>query len=213
MPQLTSRWTTLWAVIGMALAAPGPAKAQVTLEVRGGLNVPTFDIADAAKAGPSFGAGLHVQVADRVWLMGDADFGFHPGADQPAGVSGPDVDVYHYMGKLGYQVYGSSNGKVSLILNAGAGAMTFKIDGSSSFTYPAINVGAKLIFDLGSKVSFVVSPQGDIAFSKQDERWNRQRVGLAVCRRPALQLLSHSLHNQIGARRQCEPRRHCEYWP
>jgi len=156
-------------LVAMTLAAAPPAEAQVALELRGGLNVPTFKIADAAKAGPSFGAGLNFKLADRVWLIGDADFGFHSGADLPAGGSGPSVDVYHYMGKLGYQVYGSSNGKVSLILNAGAGAMTFKVDGGSSFTYPAINVGAKLIFGLGGKVSFVVSPQGDISFSKKAE--------------------------------------------
>jgi hypothetical protein len=101
--------------------------------------------------------------------MGDADFGAHSGADLSTGGTGPDVNVNHYIAKFGYQVFASSNGKVSLILNAGAGAMTFAIDGSSSFTYPAINVGAKLVVDLSSKVSFVVSPQGDIAFSKQDE--------------------------------------------
>lgn len=155
-------------VAGMALAA-APVEGQVALEVRGGLNLPTFKIADAAKAGPSVGAGLNVKLADRLWLIGDADFGFHKGADLAVGGSGPSVDVYHYMGKLGYQVYSSSNGKVSLILNAGAGAMTFKVDGGSSFTYPAINVGAKLIFGLGGKLSLVISPQGDIAFSKKSE--------------------------------------------
>lgn len=161
-------WATL-VLVGGTLAAASQAQGQVVLEVRGGLNVPTFTIADAAKAGPSFGAGLNFKVADRLWVIADADFGFHSGADLPSGGSGPDVDVYHYMGKLGYQVYGSSNGKVSLILNAGAGAMSFMVDSGDSYTYPAINVGAKLIFDLGSKVSFVLSPQGDIAFSKADE--------------------------------------------
>lgn len=156
-------------LLGGSLAVAPPAQGQVVLEVRGGLNVPTFTIADVAKAGPSFGAGLNFKVADRLWLIADADFGFHSGADLPSGGSGADVDVYHYMGKLGYQVYTSSNGKVSLILNAGAGAMSFMVDSGDSYTYPAINVGAKLIFALGSKVSFVVSPQGDIAFSDATE--------------------------------------------
>lgn len=163
---------TSWTVaglVGMALTVAVPATAQVALEVRGGLNVPTFKIGDAAKAGPSFGVGLNYKVGERVWLIGDADFGFHSGADLSGGGSGPDINVYHYIAKVGYQVYGRTGSPVSLILNAGAGAMTFSVDGGSSFTYPAINVGAKLIYDLGGRASLVLSPQGDIAFSKKAE--------------------------------------------
>ena len=164
-----SREWSMAVLAGMALAAAPTAEAQVALEIRGGVNVPTFDIADAAKAGPAFGAGLSFKVGDRVWLTGDADFGFHSGADLPAGGSGPDINVNHYIAKVGYEVYTRADGRVSLILNAGAGAMTFAVDRGSSFTYPAINVGAKLIVGLGSSVSFVLSPQGDIAFSKESE--------------------------------------------
>lgn len=162
------RWA-LGLLTGVAFATATAAEAQVAFEVRGGFNVPTFKIADVAKAGPSFGVGLNYKVGDRLWLIGDADFGYHSGADLAGGGSGPDVNVYHYIAKLGYQVYGRADGKVSLVLNAGAGAMTFSVKGGDSFTYPAINVGAKLIYSLGNRISFVLSPQGDIAFSKKAE--------------------------------------------
>ncbi len=158
-------------IIGVAIAATlgaaPAAQAQVALEVRGGLNVPTFKIADAVEAGPSFGAGLNYQLNDRVWLIADVDFGSHDGADIGA-VTGPDVDVAHYIAKVGYRVNGAAS-RLAIVLNAGAGAMTFDVEGGESYTYPAINVGAKLIYALGSRASFVLSPQGDIAFGKEEE--------------------------------------------
>ena len=158
-------------LVGLASAAQGQvAERRVTLEARGGFNVPTFDISDAVDGGPSFGVGAGFQVATRVWLLGDVDLGFHSGAEQPGGATGPDVNVYHYMGKVGYAVVPESQASPwSVIVNAGAGAMTFDVDGGASNTYPAINVGAKIAYRLGSRVSLLLSPQGDIAFSDEDE--------------------------------------------
>ena len=160
------RTTLVVAALGLLTSA---AEAQGALEIRGGINVPTFDITDAAKAGPSVGIGLNYRIGERVWVIGDADFGFHPGADLAGGSSGPDVNVYHYIAKLGYEVVPSADSRFAVVLNAGAGAMTFAVDGGPSFTYPAINVGAKLIYGIGSRVSLVLSPQGDIAFTDEDE--------------------------------------------
>jgi hypothetical protein len=152
-----------------ALSAQTAGEPRVALDLRGGLNVPTFNIADVAKAGPGFGAGVNLKVAERVWLIGDADFGFHSGADLAGGAQGPDVNVNHYMVKIGYAVAQPAGSRLSLVLNAGAGLMTFAVDGGSTFTYPGINVGAKLVYDLGGRFSFLLSPQGDIAFSKTAE--------------------------------------------
>ncbi|HET9066587.1 MAG TPA: hypothetical protein VFN22_12270 [Gemmatimonadales bacterium] len=146
-----------------------PVQAQIVVEARGGINVPTFDIRDAVKAGPSFGAGLSTRIGDRLWVIADADFGSHNGADVAGGASGPDIMVSHYIAKLGYRVAGSGTRGVQVILNAGVGAMRFAVDNGPSFTYPAINVGAKVIYPIGSMASFVLSPQGDIAFSKTEE--------------------------------------------
>jgi hypothetical protein len=154
---------------GAAMVLAVPAEAQVVVEARGGLNVPTFSITDVAKAGPSFGAGLSTRISDRVWLMADADFGSHDGADLPLGGNGPDVMVSHFIAKLGYQVSGGTNGGMTVVLNAGVGAMRFSVDNGPSFTYPAINVGAKLVYPLSNSVGFVLSPQGDIAFSKKED--------------------------------------------
>ena len=156
------------------LSIPSAAQAQaeggkVTLEARGGLNVPTFDISDAVDAGPSVGVGAAVQIRPRVYLLGDVDLGFHSGADLPGGASGPDVKVYHYMAKVGYELLAEGASPWSVIVNAGAGAMTFDVDGAGSNTYPAINVGAKIGYRVSPRLSLLLSPQGDIAFTKDAE--------------------------------------------
>jgi hypothetical protein len=156
------------------LTIPSAAQAQaeggkVTLEARGGLNVPTFDISDAVDAGPSVGIGAAVQLRPRVYLLGDVDLGFHSGADLPGGASAPDVKVYHYMAKVGYELLAAGSSPWSLIVNAGAGAMTFDVDGAGSNTYPAINVGAKIGYRVSPRASLLLSPQGDIAFTKDAE--------------------------------------------
>jgi hypothetical protein len=140
-----------------------------TLEARGGLNVPTFDIADAVDAGPSVGVGAALQVSPRVWLLGDVDLGFHSGASLGGGIDGPDAKVYHYIAKLGYSLVPEGSSPWSVIINAGGGAMTFDVDGVSSNTYPAINVGAKIAYQLSPRASLLLSPQGDIAFTDEAE--------------------------------------------
>ncbi|HET8624436.1 MAG TPA: outer membrane beta-barrel protein [Gemmatimonadales bacterium] len=158
----------------MLLGIGSTAQAQwterrVSIEARGGFNVPTFDISDAVDPGPSVGLGLAVQFAPKLWLMGDVDLGFHTGADLPGGGEAPDMKVYHYVAKLGYEVLSEGQSPWSVIVNAGAGALTFDVDGPGSHTYPAINVGAKLGYRLTPRVQLLLSPQGDIAFTDDDE--------------------------------------------
>ena len=157
----------------LVLAATATAEAQeaprrFTIEGRGGFNVPTFDISDAVDGGPSVGVGLGYRLSPSLWALGDVDLGFHSGAEI-GGAEGPDVKVYHYIAKLGYAVVPEGASDWSVILNAGAGAMTFDVDGGSSNTYPAINVGAKIAYQLSPQVSLLLSPQGDIAFTDEDE--------------------------------------------
>lgn len=154
-------------LLGAVPAAHAQSAGKVAVEVRGGINVPTFDITNAAKAGPSVGGGIAVEVAPRVWLMGDADFGFHKGANLAGGGQGPDVDVFHFIGKVGYDLLPRQYSPLSVTINAGAGAMMFRVKGTTTLTktYPAINVGAKIGYEVSPGVTLFLSPQGDIAFT------------------------------------------------
>lgn len=161
-------------LLGLAMLVMVPALAAQDetpgywLEARGGSSVPTFDIADAVDAGPSFGVGVGLRVAPRVWLMGDADFGFHSGADLASGGSAPDVDVYHFMAKAGFELLRPGASPWSVVVNLGAGALTFRPDGADAKTYPAINAGAKIAYRFSPRLAAVLSPQGDIAFTDED---------------------------------------------
>lgn len=144
-----------------AQASPG----DVSFNVRGGVNVPTFDIADAAEPGGSFGVGAKVHLGDRLFLRGNADFGFHPGDG-----AAPDVDVFHYIGGVGYRLT-PADARWYASVNLGAGAVTFAPDapGDPSFTYLAINAGGEVGYRLDDRISVFLSPQGDIAFSDEAE--------------------------------------------
>jgi hypothetical protein len=153
-------------LLGIASTAEAQsAERRISIEARSGLNVPTFDISDAVDAGPSIGLGAAVRFAPKLWLMGDVDLGFHSGANRAGGGEVPDVNVYHYIAKLGYELLSEGQSPWSVIVNAGAGAVTFDVDGAGADTYPAINVGAKIGYRVSPRVQLLLSPQGDIAFS------------------------------------------------
>lgn len=152
------------------LALPVIVEAQgasVFIEARGGAAVPTGNAADVAKIGPMVGATLGVQATPLVSVFADVDLGFHSGKN-----GAPDINVFHYMGKIGFNVVRPTEGsKFNLVLNAGAGLMQFKPDGFDSSTDFAINVGAEAGYAASDRVYVFVKPQGDIAFTDGDQAW------------------------------------------
>jgi hypothetical protein len=154
---------------GMLAALAQPLAAQETagrffVEGRTGAVIPTFDIADVARTGFALGGtvGYHL---GRVILMGEFDYGMH----KYKATESIDITTLHYMAKVGYQLTPSRDRGLDASVNLGLGAVTFDVDGGDSFTYPAINAGAKLAYHLTPTLSLVLSPQGDIAFSDQNE--------------------------------------------
>jgi hypothetical protein len=160
----------LAALAGMTLLATRPATAQMApaprlfVEGLGGAVVPTFDIANTAKTGAMFGAAIGYTLSPRWVLMGEFDYGHHK--DKATG--SVSINTLHYMAKLGYSLTGPRERGWEALVNLGAGMVSFDVAGTSK-TYPAINAGAKLTYNFSPRLGFVISPQGDIAFSKKDE--------------------------------------------
>lgn len=164
------RGRTLLAAALLALAVAAPAGAQelaprTFVELRGGAVVPTFDIADVATTGPSFGATFGFMPTDRWVLMAELDYGRH----EDEATQSVDITTLHYMGKVGYSLTGPRERGWEAVVNLGAGAVTFDVDGADGKTYFAINAGAKLTYNFNRRIALVLSPQGDIAFSKKSE--------------------------------------------
>jgi len=141
-------------------SAQAPEKSWI-VEGLAGVAVPTFDITDLADPGFVFGGAAGYLFNDKLLVMVEVDFGTHTGADD-----GPDVNVYHYMAKAGYQVFKSQDDKLRIFVNAGVGAMAFDVDVDAfdTKTYLGINAGAKIYYAINDMFNIVVSPQGDIAF-------------------------------------------------
>lgn len=154
-----------------ALAMNSPLAAQYStpayfVEGRGGAAVPTFDITDVAKTGGDFGGTIGYELGKRLVLMGEFDYGMHK--DKATGNT--DIKTLHFMGKIGYSLTGPRERGWDFLVNLGAGAVTFDVDGApKKFTYFAINAGAKLAYNFSPSFALVLSPQGDIAFSKKSE--------------------------------------------
>lgn len=159
---MSKRWLSLVIALLFAPTMLAAQERSVAVSVRGGLNVPTFDITDVAETGPGFGFGVQAPLGERLFVRGAADFGSH----DVVGAEDLDVKVNHYIVGLGLPVVepmGDSRWSVSV--NAGAGIMTFDVDGASeSNSYFAINVGGEVEYALSDNVSLLLSPQGDIAF-------------------------------------------------
>ena len=148
-----------------ALVAPASLAAQsndFAVNIRGGINVPTFDITDIAEAGPGFGFGLQAPLGEKLVLRANADFGTHDIVDG----GDLDVKVNHFIAGVGLPLGEATDDSAWRVsVNLGAGLMAFDIDGApETLTYFAINAGAEIEYVLSDAVSLLLSPQGDIAF-------------------------------------------------
>lgn len=153
---------------GLMLTTPGVVAAQdsgFALNVRGGLNVPTFGISDVAETGPGFGFGIQFPLGETLFARANADFGMH----DIVGASDAEVDVQHFIAGVGLPIMMPTDGSRWLVsVNAGAGAMRFSPEGGDGNTYFAINVGGEIEYLVSDRVSLLLSPQGDIGFVDED---------------------------------------------
>jgi hypothetical protein len=167
------RWNT--SAVGLAtlalaafqqpVAAQEPA-GRFFVEGLGGAVLPTFDVSDVAKTGAAVGAAVGYRLNDRWVLMGEFDYGRHK--DQFS--SSTNINTLHYIAKVGYSLTGPKERGWEALVNLGAGAVTFDVEGApQNFTYFAINAGAKVAYNFNRSLAFVVSPQGDIALSDEAE--------------------------------------------
>jgi hypothetical protein len=158
--------TVLALAAGREPIAAQEAAPRFFVEGLGGAVVPTFDVGDVARTGAAFGATLGYRVNDRWVVMGEFDYGMH----KDEATNSVDINTLHYMAKVGYSLTGPRERGWEAIVNLGAGAVSFDVDGApESFTYFAINAGAKIAYHFNRSVAFVLSPQGDIAFSDESE--------------------------------------------
>lgn len=182
-----------------ALLAPVAATAQSPLdfELRGGLGLPAFDLADRTDAGPAVGLDLAYRVAPRVSVVLGGDVEFLDGQDpEGTGPGTPGVDAWHYGGGLEAQLLRPTSTYWRLNVGAGVGATTFDVsEGGGSETdlsvYGSLELGwnaseeMELFVGLRSYLAFTgdgqATPTGDgdqlLTFADSDTLWSFPVMG------------------------------------
>lgn len=156
---------TAASLLGVTPLAAQDAPRKFFVEGLAGAAIPTFDIADVATTGGAFGVAIGYRVSPKWVLMGEFDNGMH----QDKATETVDITTTHLMAKLGYALTTPSTKGWDVILNLGVGTVSFDVDGAESNSYFAINAGAKLAYNFSPSLALVLSPQGDIAFTKEAE--------------------------------------------
>ena len=141
------------------------APKELFVEGLAGGAVPTFDIADVATTGGAFGVAVGYRLSPKWVLMGEFNNGMHQ--DKPT--ESVDITTTHLIGKVGYALSQPATKGWDVILNLGAGVVSFDVEGADSKSYFAINAGAKIAYSFTPTLALVLSPQGDIAFTKENE--------------------------------------------
>ena len=156
--------------LAAALLCTAPLGAQdaprkLFVEGLAGAAVPTFDIADVATTGAAFGVAVGYRLSPRWVLMGEFDNGMH----QDKATESVDITTTHLIAKMGYALTPPVARGWDVMLNLGAGLVSFDVEGAESESYFAINAGAKLAYNFSPSLALVLSPQGDIAFTRENE--------------------------------------------
>lgn len=160
-------------VASTALLAPSAAAAQSPLdfELRGGLGLPAFDLADRTDAGPAVGLDLAYRVAPRVSVVVGGDVEFLDGQDpEGTGPGAPGVNAWHYGGGVEAQLLRPTSTYWRLNVGAGVGATTFDVsEGGGSETDLSVYGSLELGWNASEETELFVGLRSYLAFSGDGE--------------------------------------------
>lgn len=155
-------------ILALTLVAPAGVSGQeqpLAFEVRAGVGLPAFDLADRADPGPAVGLDLAYRVSPRVSVVAGGDLELLNG-DQDGAVRRPDLSVWHYGAGLEAQLLDPRRTYWRLSAGLGAGATTFDGAGSGpSTTEPAVYGGLELGRDASEEVDVYVGLRTWLAFA------------------------------------------------
>ena len=110
---MTKRTSIAAGVTALALiAAPAALSAQdastVSVDARGGVEIPVSDMADVADFGSTMGASVRYRVHPRVDVRVDGELGLLSGLDE-GGAATPDVELWRAMGGANVRILGAAS--------------------------------------------------------------------------------------------------------
>ncbi len=164
------------AAAAVMTALPRAALAQHEFQIsgRGGIGIPTGDLADIADVGPTFGIKLAYRVHPRVRLRVDGDVEIYDGAGLNNGTEAPDLTLWHYNGGAEFEVLQPGRSPWNVVVNGGAGATTFDSDrfssgGDFNETYFTLNGGVEVGYHVRSNVRVFAAGQLFVMFADDQD--------------------------------------------
>jgi hypothetical protein len=155
-----------------ALVAPVAATAQSPLdfELRGGMGLPAFDLADRTDAGPAVGLDLAYRVAPGLSVVVGGDVEFLDGQEpEGTGPGSPGVNAWHYGGGLEAQLLRPTSTYWRLNVGAGLGATTFDVsEGGGSETDLSVYGSLELGWNASEEMELFVGLRSYLAFAGDD---------------------------------------------
>lgn len=187
----TANRTTVAAIAtGLLLligAIPGHAQgtdrgSPWSIEARGGISVPTGDLADLPidDVGPSVGGGLRYSLHPQIALRVDGDYETFSGEDAEGGTTAaPDVSFWHYNAGLEARLFDPGSSAWNVTANVGAGATTWDTDAFStpggttsdglSETYFTANGGLEASYGASDDVRLILGGQWHLQFADEGD--------------------------------------------
>lgn len=149
------------------LAFPVAGQQPLALELRGGVGLPAFDLADRADPGPAVGLDLSYRIAPRLSVVAGGDVELLQGDElRDRGPRAPDLNVWHYGAGLEAQLLDPRLTYWRLSLGAGAGGTTFDASGSAgSETDVSVYGSLELGWEASREVVFFAGLDSWVAFA------------------------------------------------
>ena len=183
------RWTRrlVGALAGLALlaAAPATAAAQsvdspVTIDPRAGIGFPVGDLADTHQAGFAGGLGIAYKLTPHIGVRGDFDLMVLDDESPQFGVVlAPTLTVIHYHAGLEFDFAKPEFQEFPLSfrwsLGAGGTSMSADrnfpddVDVDFSGTYPSINTGMKIGYQVSPMMDLFLGGQMFLTFADEEE--------------------------------------------
>ncbi|MFQ5690289.1 MAG: hypothetical protein ACE5HQ_08455 [Gemmatimonadota bacterium] len=177
----------VWLVAGLAAGVIGtPVSAQekgeVDLSFFGGVGVPVSDLQDLFDVGPAFGVDVDYYLGSRLAVRLEGSGEALSGVDDlPSGNQPPDLTLVHGTLGLKYRLIAPATSRFSVDVNAGGGITVFSTERviiaqnnqaaeiDISKTYPAINGGVRIGYDVSDLINVFVGGSIDLTFGDSDE--------------------------------------------
>lgn len=184
----------LVALFAAVLPRGATAQDHVAVDFRGGVAVPTGNLADAEDIGPAFTIGLNIGLMPRIALRVSGGADILQGTDLSTGAQAPDITLTHFNGGVLFHLMPpASDSRFKADLNVGGG-ISIITSGREIFStvvngtpgtvivdysnlYPAINAGLLLAYQLAPQVDVFVSGQGNLTLADENNI-NSQQLAL-----------------------------------